>query len=461
MRHPVLLGLAFLLAASTDGASAPEPSAVPVGLAEVDITPDDSIRLSGYAARTKESIGVESRLKAKALAIGADDSGPAILVSVDNCGVGRTIVDEVANRLKARVKLPRERFAVSSTHTHCAPWLSQGIPFIFGAPLPADQKKRVDRYTRELTDSIEKVALAALAARRPAKLAWSQGSVGFAVNRRMIKDGKWTGFGMNPGGPVDRSVPILRVADPDGKVRGVLVGYACHCTTLGGDFNKVCAEWAGYACDEVEKANPGSIAMVVIGCGADADPQPRLTVEITSKHGSALAAEVNRLMKAPMTALPGSIVAAYREIELPLAPLPERGHYAEMTKRPGSEGYFARTMLERLDRGESLPKSVRYPVQTWCFGESLAMVFLGGEVVVDYALRLKRECEPARLWVVAYTNDVPCYIASKRVLAEGGYEADSSMIYYGQPTRLAPEAEDRIVEAVHALLPEAFEGQRR
>ena len=88
-------------------------------------------------------------------------------------------------------------------------------------------------------------------------------------------------------------------------------------------------------------------------------------------------------------------------------------------------------------------------------------MFLGGEVVVDYVLRLKKECDPSRLWVVAYTNDVPCYIASKRVLAEGGYEADASMIYYGQPTRLAPEAEDRIVEAVHDLLPDRLEAVGR
>ena len=102
-----------------------------------------------------------------------------------------------------------------------------------------------------------------------------------------------------------------------------------------------------------------------------------------------------------------------------------------------------------------------YPVQTWCFGDALAVVFLGGEVVVDYALRLGRECDAERLWVVAYSNDVPCYIASKRLLGEGGYEVDTSMVYYGQPTRLAPEAEDRIVEAVHDLLPEPFDGPRR
>ena len=127
----------------------------------------------------------------------------------------------------------------------------------------------------------------------------------------------------------------------------------------------------------------------------------------------------------------------------------------ERTKRRGSEGFLARTLIERLDRGETLPTKVPYCVQTWCFGDDMAMVFLAGEVVVDYALRLKWEIDAERLWIVAYSNDVPSYIPSRRILSEGGYEADSSMIYYGHPSRYAPEIEDRIIQSVHEILPAA------
>ena len=127
----------------------------------------------------------------------------------------------------------------------------------------------------------------------------------------------------------------------------------------------------------------------------------------------------------------------------------------------GATGFFARTLIERLDRGESLPTTVPYVVQTWCFGDDMAMVFLAGEVVVDYALRLKWEIDAERLWVAAYSNDVPCYIPSRRVLSEGGYEADFSMIYYGHPARLAPATEDLIIETVHGLLPAPFDGPRK
>jgi hypothetical protein len=445
---------AFAWTAVTAGAESDYPPS-PVGTAVVDITPSYPIRLTGYASRTKESEGIETRLKAKALALGSN-----LLIAVDNCGVPGPLADEVVNRLREKTGLSREMIVIASTHTHCAPWVTGGIPYIFGGPLPADQRERVERYGRELSDALVKVGMDALADRKPAKMAWAQGSVGFATNRRMIKDGRWTGFGANPNGPVDRSLPVLRVTDTEGKVRAVLTGYACHCTTLGGDYNKICAEWAGYACDELERTYPGAVALVVIGCGADADPQPRLTLENTRKHGAAVAGEVKRVLAAPMISLPGRITSAYTRTTLPLQPAPSRAEFANRARRPGPEGYFARGMLERLERGEALPKSVDYPIQTWCFGDSLAMVFLGGEVVVDYALRLKRECRAGRLWVVAYSNEMPCYIASKRIVSEGGYEADSSMIYYGQPAQFTPEVEDRLIATVHGLLLDSFQAPK-
>jgi hypothetical protein len=437
---------------------------VAIGVAAVDITPDYPVRLVGYESRKTESDGIASRLKAKALAIG-DDSDPgggaAVLVAVDNCAVGANVTDEVAARLKNKVGLKRERFVVCSTHTHCGPALKSELNFIFGGPLAAQEKAHIDRYTSELTDALEKVALAALAARTPGNLAWGQGQLGFAANRRVLKNGRWTGFGVNPNGPVDPSMPVLRATAASGKVVAVLFGYACHCTTLGGDFNKICGDWAGFACEAIEEQSPGATAIAIIGCGADANPEPRRGLEDAKQHGSAVAREVHRLLKSTLTPLPGHISARFRAFELPLEPPPARAILEERSKRPGAGGYFARTLIERLDRHEALSTKVPYSVQTWCFGDEMALVFLAGEVVVDYALRLKWEIDRNRLWVAAYSNDVPCYVASRRILSEGGYEADASMIYYGHPARLAPATEDLIIQAVHDLLPAPFDAARQ
>ncbi len=364
MRHAAsfCLGLAALVAAPASARAEEEP--IPIGVAVVDITPETPIRLTGYGDRKTESEGVESRLKAKALAIGGDAEGAAVLLAVDNLGVPAHVTDEVAARLKARVGLPRERFAVCSTHTHCGPALSGGPVFIFGGPLPADQVARIDRYTRSLTDALEEVALKALAARKPGRMSWAQGKVGFAANRRVLKEGRWTGFGVNPEGPTDHSLPVLRVTDPDGKVRAVLVGYACHCTTLHGAFNKVCGDWAGYACEAIEGENPGAVAMVIIGCGADANPEPRRGLEDAKRHGAAVATEVGRLLTGEMSPLPGQVTTKFRLIKLPFGTLPTREQLAERAKGRGADAYFAKTRVERIDRGERLPESLSYPVQT-------------------------------------------------------------------------------------------------
>ena len=456
MRRPLPVWIGLCALAATPAATADGPT-TSIGVATVDITPGTPIRLVGYASRKGESDGIESRLKAKAIAIGADPAVPAVMIAVDTLGVPAAIADEVAARLLAKAGLPRDRLAICSTHTHCAPAVGSALDIMFAGPLPADQRAHIDAYTRDLTDALERVAIEAMAARKPGRLSWSQGSVGFAANRRVIKNGKWTGFGVTPDGPVDRSLPVLRATDLDGKTRAVVVGYACHCTTLGGDFNKVCGEWAGYAADDVERANPGATAMVVIGCGGDANPEPRLKLDDAKAHGRAIATEVARLLAAPMAALPGAIAGSYRKIELPFGTPPTRAELAKRVSLPGPDGYFARVMLAKVEAGEALPRSVAYPIQTWAFGDAMAMVFLGGEVVVDYSLRIKRECAPGRLWVVAYANDVPCYIASRRMIAEGGYEVDASMIYYGRPTRLAPEVEDKIIATVHDLLPDVFD----
>jgi hypothetical protein len=459
----------ILLAASapaSHGAPVPanDDNNSPVGVAVVDITPSYPIRLVGYGSRKTESEGIESHLKARAIVIGADDAaagGPAVLVAVDNCAVGANVTEEVASRLKTKVGLKRERFVVCSTHTHCGPALRSELDFIFGSPMPLDQKARIAKYTGELTDALEKVVLAALAARAPASLSWGQGRVGFAANRRVLKNGRWVNFGVNPNGPVDHTLPVLRATDSAGKVRAVLFGYACHCTTLGGEFNKICAEWTGYACDEIERQSPGAVALAIIGCGADANPEPRRGLDDAKEHGLAAAREVDRLVKTALNPLPARIEARLRTLELPLEPLPERATLERRSGISGSAGYLARSLLERLDRGEKLPTTVPYVVQTWCFGGDMAMVFMAGEVVVDYALRLKWEIDEHRIWVVAYSNDVPCYIPSRRILSEGGYEADLSMVFYGQPARFAPATEDLIVEAIHGILPDPFDGPRR
>lgn len=452
------LAFADLLQPTRERDERRQAAPVPVGAARIDITPDYPVRLSGYGSRKRESEGVAQRLWAKALAIGGDDGdGPAVLLTFDNCGLTAEIRAAVAQRLADRASLRNERLVVTVSHTHNAPCLTNWAPFLFGETIPAEHQAHIDQYTRELIDKLVQVALDALQARRPARLSWGQGQVGFAANRRVLEEGRWKGFGVQADGPVDHALPVLVARDLEGKPLAIVANYACHCTTLG-DFNQLHGDWSGVAQEEIERAHPGAVALITIGCGADANPHPRKTgdLELVRQHGRALAEEVRRLVAGELEPLAGVPICRLRHVELPFAPLPTREEWQERARQPGAPGYHAQQFLARLERGEPLPTSRSYPVATWSFGRELAMVFLGGEVVVDYAIRLKQEHDASRLWITAYANDVPCYIASRRILREGGYEADFSMYYYARPTRWSDDVEETIVDTVQKLLPQWF-----
>ena len=429
---------------------------VAVGGAKVDITPELPIRLAGYQSRPAEATRVEAPLSARALAIGSDVDGPVVLVTAEVIAVSETMSDAVAAAVRAKHPgLTRERIAVCATHQHTGPAIAGTIPFMFSRDLPAEENARIERYAARLQEKLIEVALAALADRRPARLAWAQGTAEFAVNRRLIVDGKHTGYKATPGGPVDHALPVLRAVDAQGAVRAVLVNYACHCTTLKGGDNYVHPDWAGEAAKRIEGRHAGAVALVAIGCGADADPQPR-GLPAVATNGGAVADEVARVMAGEMRALGRVTHAAFRRIELPLGRVVPRAELEARLTGKANVAYAAAQFLRQLDAGKPLPSIVPYPVQAWAFDGDFAMVFLGGEVVADYALRLKRELGVSRLWVNAYANHVPCYIPSRQVLKEGGYEAEAAMDYYGWPTRLAEDTEDRIVRTVHDLLPANF-----
>jgi len=111
----------------------------------------------------------------------------------------------------------------------------------------------------------------------------------------------------------------------------------------------------------------------------------------------------------------------------------------------------AKAMLATYDQGRPI-RRYSYPVQAIAFGKDLTLVALGGEVVVDYALRIKKEYGSKGIMVAGYSNDVMSYIPSLRVLKEGGYEADGAMIYYGLPEPYNDEVEDRIMRTVGQVM---------
>ena len=380
-----LVGMLALLASPLSAADGP---LLPVGLARVDVTPKTPIRLSGYANRQTESAGVAQKLFARALAVGGGRDA-AVIVTVDVLGVPASMADDVSERLRKKAALPRDRLTVCATHTHSGPTVSQMAPLILGTPLPPEQQAHIDANTRDLADGIERAALDALADRRPARLGSAQGTVGFATNRRVVENGRWVRIGDNPAGPTDPALPVLCASDPAGKVRGLLVNYACHCTTLPSTLNQIHGDWAGIAA-EASKRNLGARSLSFPSAAAATRTRPRAARRRTpactarplrTRWGSSFPAASRSYAPRQPASWPAS---RSRSPRCPRRRCGRSGPRARAGRR-SSRG----SALERLARGEAIPTTVPYVVQGWAFGDDLAMVFLAGEVVVDYSLRLK------------------------------------------------------------------------
>ncbi len=444
---PVLLVLALLAAVFFPQREKAGSKARWAGLARVDITPAHPVRLTGYGGRPGPHRGVLQRLWADALAIGGAGDPPALWLTMENCGITREVWLMLRDRICRRTGVLPERVVLSISHTHNAPATSGWAPFIQPEDLSADEAAAIDAYTHELLDKVESVAAEALSRRFPALLSWSEGSAGFAANRRPR------------GGPVDHALPVLKITGLRGELRALVVSYACHCTACTGAVMQVGGDWAGVARTAMERDSPGVQSMITIGCAGDADPFPRGGpdggVEFARQHGESLAAEVRRLLAQPFRPLHGPLTAALVRAPLPYDTHFTREQWEQRALATDIAGRHARHWLPLVAAGQTLPLELDYEVTAWRFGDGLNMLFLPGEVVVDFSLRLKQEAGTVPLWINAYSNWVPCYIPSRRILQEGGYEAETSLWYYNRPGRLAPATEDTVVRAAHTAIQKA------
>ena len=410
-----------------------------IGVGKIDITPDYPIRLSGYGVRETETTKVVQPIWARCLVIIPPNQQPFILLCVENCGIPEHITETVAQRLKVEENIPRHHFTLSVTHTHSAPFVSGALETLFGQSIPTDHQARIDRYTAELTDKLVFVVQSALSKVEIGQLSWGLSSVNFARNRR------------DEGGPVDHDLPVILASRKNGEPLAIWCSYACHTTTVS--FNTINGDWAGYAMSELEADYPTATAFVSIGCAGDANPYPRGEYEHAKLHGHSIAEEVSRLMNAKLKPLDlDSLRGKINWIKLPFDKIPTRAEWKKRVKEGGAVGYHAEVQLAKIDSGQTLPSHLSYAVQVWQFGRDLSIVFLAGEVVVDFAVRLKNELGKDTLWINAYCNDLPAYIPSVRILKEGGYEGKTAMIYFNRPTYFKPDVEELVVSAVHSLL---------
>lgn len=421
------------------------------GVATETITPEElPFWLSGYAARTAPTSEVRQQIYAKALALEDRQGNRSVIVTLDIIGIPRGLRDAIAADVERLHGLAPSALMLNCSHTHSGPAVRENLEVLFS--FDEEEKARTARYREFLRERVVKAVGGALASMEPVTLSYGEGSAGFAINRRAQRL-----EAENPNVPavrtVDHTVPVLRVERRNGSLLAVLFGYACHNTTLTAEFNAIAGDYAGYAQEELQKAYPGSTALFLMLCGGDQNPFPRSKEELAPQHGQTLALAVREVLASPaaMQGVEGGLRSSLRFEKLPFENHSRADFEAERSHSDVYRRRRAEWVLGRMDKGEDV-SAVDYPVQVLRLGEGLGLVGLGGEVVVDYGLNIKKSYPGLRLVVAGYTNDVMCYIPNRRILSEGGYEADDSMMYYGQPGKFTSAVEDKVMGAVAAAM---------
>jgi neutral ceramidase len=434
--------------------------ALEVGFATRDVTPELPIRMAGYASRSKPADKVEHPLLVQAMALKNPGGERFVFVALDNCEVSAAFNAPMLKQFQEKYGLNPGEVMIVSSHTHSAPILEQTLVPMYN--LPEAEEQQVKKYSAFLRAKIVEVVGAALLNCRPALLEHAVGRATFAMNRRVYR-GDRVNFGENPDAPVDWDVPVLKVMDPkptNDIPRAILFGYTCHATSIAGGegFYTVTGEYMAYARQHIEAVYPGVTAMFLTGMGADSNPSPRGHILESKRHGLELAGAVAGILSRPMRPVRGDFKFAYDEVELPFVGAPTA---EQLDKDAQDKDLYIRQRAnlykKLLSDGKPLPTSIKLPVAALRIGNDLTFVAMAGEVVVDFSRQFKRMLAADHPWTIGYAYEVPCYIPSVRILKEGGYEADSSLIYYGFYGPFKMDVEhllvNRISEMVRTLRP--------
>ncbi len=420
------------------------------GAASVKITPARYMWMAGYASRTHPADGTFTDLWARTLVLEDLAGNRGVLISLDLVGMDRAMSEPLCRTLESRYGLKRAQVALCFTHTHSGPVVGKSLEPLHYRQLDAEQRQLVDQYAEQLAQQIVQCVGTAIEDLQPCRLSWGSDEATFAVNRRNNAAAEVPQLRARQAlkGPDDHAVPVLAVHSEEGSLRAVAFGYACHATVL--DTYKWCGDYPGFAAAQLEERHAGCVALFWAGCGADQNPLPRRELQLAQEYGRQLADAVSRVLGGEMQPVAGPLEVAYREVPLALDKLPgaEDLKQAALSQDPYARAR-AEMLLAQIAAGGGLAQTYPYPVAVWQFGDQLQFVLLGGEVVVDFAIRLKHEFKGPRTWVAGYANDVMAYIPSERVLRERGYEGTDAMVYYGLPAPWAPGLEQQIVDAVH------------
>jgi hypothetical protein len=395
----------------------------------------------------------------------------AALASADLCGILPSSVQRIRSLGEAASGIPSPNIVVTYSHTHSGPAVTHYL-----AQVPDAE------YVSWLEEQIAAAIGAASRRLRPVRFGIGQGFCDFNVNRRLRTE-SGTLMRANPHGLVDRRVRVLRFDPADappapGPVGcyplapvdpvAILFSYVCHPTVLRGDNRYYSGDYPGAARRFVQRAyggaDDGPTTIFTTGCSGNVRPYlvdehgdwrsgSRNELEVMGRLlGSAVVNAAERVIGEPIA----SIAVGRRIVRLPYARVATEFELRE--ELSGPRRYWARTLLDRIEHGETPPDAEQSEMQVLRLGRHW-LVALPGETTLEIGLAIERGmadqgiAQPEdgdSIVTIGYANDYVAYLCAASLMTEGGYEP-TSWPEYLRWGPFAPELESVLVEGALSL----------
>jgi hypothetical protein len=373
-----------------------------------DITPSNTQWLMGYAAR--QSTGVHDRISHKVAALD-DGKTQVFLIASDLCVFAPSVYDELAADLRAQTGITPLQVWWTVTHTHSAPEV--GPPAIYDVLLKGRSEHPWDReYTQFVKSSLIDAIKRARAELKPARVSTGVGMAQANINRRARDVDGTISLGLNPDGPTDRQIGLIRIEAADGKLMGLIANYAMHGTVLGSRWTQISGDGPGIVASYVEQ-KLGAPVLYINGAAGNLapiyttqpDPKAAHLGEFRVLLGDKILAAAERLPAAGAV----SLGLTERWVETPRKP--ELGWPTELpayaAKSPGGANM------------------VRIPVRFLRLGDAVAWA-APVELFCEIAIQARNLSPFTHTFFFGYTNGWLGYLPTAAAFAEGGYEPRTS-----------------------------------
>lgn len=393
------------------------------GAARIKTTPSEPVPLAGFYDRKGSFESVHDDLFARATVFESEGQIAAI-ISVDICIMSDWFWSRTVDAIAAELPIPKDHILLNASHTHGGPALYEPPDLVpidssFMDDNSFDEIRR--KYTEQLTDLIVEVTKTAYNRLTPATIGYSTGVSHIGVNRREANPEGGTTIGVNPEGPVDRELIVIRVDGADGVPVAVLFNLGVHGVSMMS--RSLTGDWCGIAQQEIEKRYDGSvIAQFISGAAGNINPIILAQPSFGDPEGDALTLayavrdEVVGIAGTIMSEFGGPVAAAQKVVSLPgkryLGLIGFDPRYDELAKDTSP-----------VPDTEIRMSAVR--IGPCLFGATNAETFC------EIGMEFKEKAPVERPVFMGMTNGYVSYIPSDNEISKGGYEWNASLVREG------------------------------